>query len=183
MMEDVGWPEAPNAYAAVTSTLPTLSGILAAFSSGYFAAIIVSDSAALSSCFTLAPFMNPAWLALEIPVSKKAAIGFTSVATLITLFYSIVQSVAALMLQYDPSNYEGKTNPPPVVQTDWRTRRQSATSNALRLFHIGLPLMALSLALLLDGPILTTFLYVICYWLVRMLFAMVVEKLRFERAH
>lgn len=165
-MSNRAWPEAPNAYAAVTSILPNLCGILAAFSSGYFAAVIVSDSPILKSTYSLAPFGNPSWLSISIPIQKYLGISIVCLIVLIFMFLSISQSVAALMLRFDPQNYFGEPNPPTEILDFWSAKRQIATSRALLLFHLGLPFFGLSLVLLLDGVLLTIPLYATIFWLI-----------------
>lgn len=160
------YPEAPNAFIAATSALPTLVGIFAAFVSGYFAAVIVSEATILSTTYVLAPALYPGWVEWPVDVQKRVAISFVCITALIVMFGSIIQSIAALMLKYDQTQYDGNPEPEQEIQTDWKAKRQLATAKALILFHISLPLMALSLALILDGWLLTLLLYTIVIWLV-----------------
>jgi len=165
MNQPRAWPEAPNTFIAVTSTLPTLGGILAAFVSGYFAAVVVSDATILSETYILAPALYPDWAECPVDVQRAVPISSVCVAALIVMLGSIIQSIAALMLKYDLTQYDGPENPPDAIQKSWKVKRQSATARALILFHISLPLMSLSLALILNGWLLTLLLYAIFFWL------------------
>ncbi|MNJ57675.1 hypothetical protein D3C77_532740 [compost metagenome] len=67
-------PEAPNLFAAVTSTLPALCGVLAAFFSGYFAAVYVADSDDLKLSVTLTPYIFSDETIWKIEITRKTAI-------------------------------------------------------------------------------------------------------------
>jgi hypothetical protein len=169
------WPEAPNVYVAVTSTLPTLCAVLAAFVSGYFAAVVVSDAKTLSEHYVLAPLIYPDWVVFVVPIERRIAISVVCVAALAVMLGSIVYSIAALMLKYDPSNYEGAANPPPTVLVSWKEKRESATSRALILFQFSLPLMMFSLALILNGWLLTVLVYLVSLWLMYVAYSVIHE--------
>jgi hypothetical protein len=97
------------------------------------------------------------------------------VAALAVMLGSIVYSIAALMLKYDPSNYEGAANPPPTVLVSWKEKRESATSRALILFQFSLPLMMFSLALILNGWLLTVLVYLVSLWLMYVAYSVIHE--------
>lgn len=158
------WPEAPNRFNAVTSTLPVLCGVLAAFVSGYFAAVIVSESSIFMEPYVLAPLINPEWCAVPVPVTKRIAISVACVIALALMLGSIIQSIAALMLKFDSAHYEGPPDPPPEVQASWKAKCETASSYALVLFHLSLPMLVLSLILVLNSWVLTLLLYIAAVW-------------------
>lgn len=163
------YPAAPNAYGAVTTMLPNLCGVLAAFASGYFAAVIVSDAALLTASPRFDPLVLSDLWSQDIPFQRKTAIAIVSMLALVALVRSLISSVAACMLHYDAATYDGGSTPGSGVTQAWLDQRRVATEQALRGFHVAVPLMALSLILLLDGALMSLCLYATGFWLINTL--------------
>lgn len=157
------WPEAPNLYSAVTSTLPALCGILAAFFSGYFAAVYVSDTKSLTQLYIISPLIFSDHWQFTLLITRKIAISLVCVAGILMMFSSISQAMIAQILYYDKDNYEDASAVDDEMLLRWKQDRLFAISKCLFIYHLSLPTLALSLALLMDGAILAALFYLIIY--------------------
>ncbi|MGC3965303.1 MAG: hypothetical protein QM803_18845 [Rhodocyclaceae bacterium] len=159
------WPEVPNPFGAVSATLPVLCGALAAFSSGYFAAVIVAEAPHLATGYHIPILGSDPVRLFGAAVTKRYAISAVSLLAIVVLLWSILRTLVAQMYHYDAGIYDDTAEPPVPIQARWRNQKRRATSHALICFQFGVPLVFLSLVLLLDENALTAALALCLVWL------------------
>ncbi|MNJ57676.1 hypothetical protein D3C77_532750 [compost metagenome] len=79
------------------------------------------------------------------------------------MFSSINQSIKAQKLHYDGSQLKDLPVPDPTKIKNWQDEKNMAMSISLLLYQLGVPTLALSLSLLLNGALLTALLYCVAF--------------------